>query len=139
MKSFRKELTFETETRIAFINITDQVEDCIRESGIQEGLCLVCAMQVTASCFIGDNEKGSLQDLNKWVERMAPHEPLTLWKHNEGGEENGDATLKRHLMGREVVIAVTSGKADFGTWEQVFYGEFDGLRSKNVLVKIIGE
>jgi secondary thiamine-phosphate synthase enzyme len=139
MKNFRKELTFETEERVAFVNITEQVEDAIRESGIMEGLCLVSAMHVTASCFIGDNEKGSLLDLTKWVDRMAPHEPLTLWKHNETGEENGDAHLKRQLMGREVVIAVTAGKADFGVWEQVFYGEFDGLRSKNVLVKIIGE
>lgn len=139
MKSFRKELTFETETRLEFVNITEQVEDAIRESGIIDGLCLVSAMHVTASCFIGDNERGSIQDLTKWVDRMAPHEPLTLWKHNETGEENGDAHLKRQLMGREVVIAVTGGKADFGTWEQVYYGEFDGQRSKNVLVKIIGE
>ena len=139
MKSFRKELTFETETRVAFVNITEQVEDAIKESGIQDGLCLVAALHVTASCFIGDNEKGSIQDLNKWVERMAPHEPLTLWKHNETGEENGDSHLKRQLMGREVTIAITGGKADFGTWEQVFYGEFDGMRSKNVLIKIIGE
>ncbi len=139
MKSFRKELTFETETRVAFIDITEQVEDAIRESGIMEGLALVSPLHVTASCFIGDDEKGSMADLTKWADRMAPHEPLTLWKHNETGEENGDATLKRHLMGREVVIAVTAGKCDFGTWEHVFYGEFDGQRPKNVLVKIIGE
>lgn len=139
MKSFRKELTFETETRVAFINITDQVEDAVKESGIQEGLCLIAALHTTSSCFIGDNEKGSIQDLTKWVDRMAPHEPLTLWKHNETGEENGDAHLKRQLMGREITIPVTAGRADLGTWEQLFYGEFDGMRSKNVLIKIIGE
>ncbi len=139
MKSFRKELSIETETRFALINITEQVEDAIREASIQEGLCLVTPMHVTGSCFIGDNEKGSIADIAKWAEKMAPHEPLTLWKHNESGEENGDATLKRHLMGREVMIAVTAGKADFGTWEQVFYGEFDGTTSKKVLVKVIGE
>jgi secondary thiamine-phosphate synthase enzyme len=139
MKSFRKELPFETETRFALINITEQVEAAISESGIMEGLALVTPMHVTGSCFINDNEKGTLQDLNKWIDRMAPHEPLTLWKHNETGDDNGDAPLKRQLMGREVVIAVTAGKADFGTWEQVFYGEFDGGSSKNVLIKIIGE
>lgn len=139
MKSFRKELTFETETRVAFINITEQVEAAIRESGIIDGLALITPMHVTASCFINDNEKGLLADFAKWADRMAPHEPLTLWKHNETGEDNGDAHLKRQLMGREVMIAVTGGKGDFGTWEQVFYGEFDGQRPKNVLIKIIGE
>ena len=139
MKSFRKELTFETETRVAFVNITEKVEEAIRESGIMEGLALVAPMHVTASVFINDNEKGLISDITRWSDRMAPHEPLSLWKHNETGEENADAHLKRQLMGREVVIAVTKGKGDFGTWEQVFYGEFDGLRPKNVLVKIIGE
>ena len=139
MKSYRKELEIETEARMAFINITEQVESSIRESGIMDGFALVNAMDVTSSCFIGDNEKGSLADLNKWVDRMAPHEPLTLWKHNEDGEENGDAHLKRQLMGREVMIAVTGGKCDFGTWEQLFFGEFDGPKSKKVLIKIIGE
>lgn len=139
MKSFRKELTFETESRVQLVNITEQVEDAIRESGIVEGLALVSPIHVTASCFVSDNEKGLMADFLKWIEKMAPHEPLTLWKHNEGGEENADAHLKRQLMGREVVVAVTGGKGDFGTWEQVFYGEFDGQRPKNVLVKIIGE
>ena len=139
MKNYRKELTFETETRVAVLNITEQVEGCIKESGISEGLCLVNPIHVTASCFINENEKGTIQDITKWMERMAPHEPLNLWKHNDAGEENGDAFLKRQLMGREVVIAVTGGKADFGTWEHLFYADFDGNQSKNVLVKIIGE
>lgn len=139
MKSFRKELTFETDKRIDFINITEQVEEAIRESGIIEGLALIAPIHVTASVFINDNEKGLIADLTKWTDKIAPHEPLNLWKHNEGGEENADAHLKRQLMGREVVIAVTSGKPDFGTWEQVFYGDFDGKHPKNVLIKVIGE
>ncbi len=139
MKHFRKELTFEVETRFALVNITEQVESAIKESNIMEGLALVAPMDVTSSVFINDNEKGSIQDMTKWCDRMAPHEPTNLWKHNEAGEENGDAHLKRQLMGREVVIAVTGGKCDFGTWEQVFYGEYDGQRSKKVLIKIIGE
>ncbi len=140
MKSFRKELTFETETRFALVNITDQIESAVRESNIMEGLMVVSPMDVTASVYINDNEKSSIQDMTKWVDRMAPHDPKNLWKHNEEeGVENGDAYIKRQLMGREVVIAITAGKCDFGTWEQVFYGEFDGQKSKKVLIKIIGE
>lgn len=139
MKSYRKELWFNVPTRRAFINITPLVEDCLRESQIQEGLVLVNAMHITASVFINDDEPGLHQDYDDWLESLAPHEPITRYRHNRTGEDNGDAHLKRQIMGREVVIAVTNGHLDFGPWEQIFYGEFDGRRRKRVLVKIIGE
>jgi secondary thiamine-phosphate synthase enzyme len=139
MKSYRKELWFEVPTRRAFINITRQVEACLRESGVQEGLVLVNAMHITASVFINDDESGLHQDYEKWLERLAPHEPVAQYLHNRTGEDNADAHLKRQVMGREVVVAVTKGKLDFGPWEQIFYGEFDGRRKKRALVKIIGE
>ena len=139
MRSFRKELWFETSTRRSFINITPQVEDALRESGIQEGLCLVNAMHITASVYINDDERGLLADYENWLEELAPHEPISHYRHNNTGEDNGDAHLKRQIMGREVVVAVTDGQLDFGPWEQIFYGEFDGRRRKRVLVKIIGE
>ncbi len=139
MKSYRKELWFETSTRRAFINITPQVEEALRESGIEEGLCLVNAMHITASVYINDDEPGLLADYEDWLEGLAPHEPISGYRHNRTGEDNGDAHLKRQVMGREVVVAVTNGKLDFGPWEQIFYGEFDGRRRKRVLVKIIGE
>ncbi len=139
MKSYRKELWFETPTRRAYINITPQVEACLRESGIKEGLLLVNAMHITASVYINDDERGLLQDYDDWLEGLAPHEPLSRYRHNRTGEDNGDAHLKRQVMGRGVVVAVTNGRLDFGPWEQIFYGEFDGRRRKRVLVKIIGE
>jgi secondary thiamine-phosphate synthase enzyme len=139
MKSYRKELWFNTDKRREFINITPQVEECLRESGIQDGLCLVNAMHITASVFINDDESGLHQDYERWLEKLAPHEPISQYLHNRTGEENGDAHLKRQVMGREVVVAITNGKLDFGDWEQIFYGEFDGRRRKRVLVKIIGE
>lgn len=139
MKTYRKELWFNLPGRRGFVNITPQVEECLRESGIREGLCLVNAMNITASVFINDDESGLHADFERWLEQLAPHEPLTLYRHNNTGEDNGDAHLKRTIMGREVVAAVTNGKLDFGTWEQIFYGEFDGRRRKHVLVKIIGE
>ena len=139
MKSFRKELWFEVPTRRAFINITAQVNDCLRESGIREGLVLVNAMHITASVFINDDESGLHQDYERWLEQLAPHEPTSKYMHNRTGEDNADAHLKRQVMGREVVVAVTAGKLDFGPWEQIFYGEFDGGRRKRALVKIIGE
>ena len=139
MKYFRKELWFDVPSRRAFINITSQVETCLRESEIQEGLILVCAMHITASVFINDDESGLHQDYERWLESLAPHEPVSQYLHNRTGEDNADAHLKRQVMGREVVVAVTNGKLDFGPWEQIFYGEFDGGRSKRVLVKIIGE
>jgi len=139
MKSHRKELWFNVPERVGFINITAQVEDALKESGIREGLALINAMHITASVFINDNEPGLHQDYEDWLENLAPHEPIALYRHNRTGEENGDAHLKRQIMGREVVVAVTKGKLDFGTWEQIFYGEFDGRRRKRVLVKIIGE
>ncbi len=139
MKSYRKELYFHVPRRRAFINITPQVEDCLRESGIQEGLCLVNAMHITASVFINDDESGLHQDFEAWLEALAPHEPVSRYRHNRTGEDNADAHLKRQVMGREVVVAVTGGRLDFGPWEQIFYGEFDGRRPKRVLVKIIGE
>ncbi len=139
MKSYRKELWFSTSKRREFINITSQVTDCLRESGIQEGLVLVNAMHITASVFINDNESGLHHDYEQWLEKLAPHEPISQYRHNLTGEDNGDAHLKRQIMGREVVIAITQGKLDFGPWEQIFYGEFDGRRRKRVLVKIIGE
>jgi secondary thiamine-phosphate synthase enzyme len=139
MKSFRKELWFNTKERVEFINITKDVQQAIRESGIKEGLCLVNAMHITASVFINDNESGLHEDYKNWLEKLAPHEPLSLYKHNLTGEDNGDAHLKRQIMGREVVVAITNGFLDFGPWEQIFYGEFDGKRRKRVLIKIIGE
>ncbi len=139
MKSYRKELWFNVRARREFINITPQVEDCLRESGIREGLALVNAMHITASVFINDNESGLHHDYEVWLEKLAPHEPISQYQHNRTGEDNGDAHLKRQVMGREVVVAVTDGSLDFGTWEQIFYGEFDGRRRKRVLVKIIGE
>ncbi len=138
MKSFRKELWFNIPSRRGFENITPQVEDCLRESGVSEGLVLVNAMHITASVFINDDERGLLGDFEKWLEKLAPHEPVSQYAHNTG-EDNADAHLKRSVMGREVVVAVTKGKLDFGPWEQIFYGEFDGRRKKRVLVKIIGE
>ncbi len=139
MKSFRKELWFNTQSRRAFINITGQVEEALRESGIKEGLCLVNAMNITASVFINDDESGLHNDYEKWLEKIAPHEPIDQYEHNDTGEDNADAHMKRQVMGREVVVAVTNGELDFGTWEQIFYGEFDGKRKKRVLIKIIGE
>jgi secondary thiamine-phosphate synthase enzyme len=139
MKSYRKELWFNVPTRRDFIHITPQVEECLRESGIQEGLCLVNAMHITASVYINDNEHGLLGDYEGWLEGLAPHEPVSHYQHNRTGEDNADAHLKRQVMGREVVVAVTDGRLDFGTWERIFYGEFDGRRRKRVLVKIIGE
>ncbi len=138
MKSFRKELWFTIPSRRGFVNITPQVEDCLRESGVSEGIVLVNAMHITASVFINDDERGLLGDFEKWLERLAPHEPVSQYAHNTG-EDNADAHLKRQVMGREVVVAITKGKLDFGPWEQIFYGEFDGRRKKRVLVKIIGE
>ncbi len=139
MKSFRKELWFNLPTRRGFVNITPQVEGALHESGIREGLCLVNAMHITASVFINDDESGLHQDYEKFLEGLAPHEPTDRYLHNRTGEDNADAHIKRQLMGREVVAAVTEGKLDFGPWEQIFYGEFDGRRRKRVLVKIIGE
>lgn len=138
MKSYRKELHFHTETRRAFLNITPRVEEALRESGITEGLLLVNAMHITASVFINDDERGLHADFERWLERLAPEKPHGQYAHN-GFEDNADAHIKRTLMGREAVVAVTGGRLDFGTWEQIFYGEFDGKRSKRVLVKIIGE
>jgi len=138
MKSYRRELWFETPTRRAFINITPQVENCLAESGIREGLCLVNAMHITASVFINDDECGLHADFERWLEKLAPEKPHSQYAHNNG-EDNADAHLKRSIMGREVVVAVTEGRLDFGPWEQIFYGEFDGRRRKRVLVKIIGE
>ncbi len=139
MKSYREELWFDTPQRRAFLNITPQVEECLRKSGIKEGLLLCNAMHITASVYINDDERGLLQDYEDWLEELAPHEPISHYRHNRTGEDNGDAHLKRQVMGREVVVAVTAGKLDFGPWEQIFYGEFDGGRRKRVLVKIIGE
>ncbi len=138
MKSYRKELWFNVPERRGFINITGQVEECVRESGIAEGIVLVNAMHITASVFINDDESGLHHDLDRWLEGLAPHEPVSQYRHNVG-EDNADAHLKRSVMGRETVAAITKGKLDFGPWEQIFYGEFDGRRKKRVLVKIIGE
>ncbi len=138
MKSYRKELWFETSTRRAFINITPEVEKCLAESGINEGLILVNAMHITSSVFINDDESGLHHDFEVWLEKLAPEKPYSQYRHN-GFEDNADAHIKRTLMGREVVVAVTNGRLDFGPWEQIFYGEFDGKRRKRVLVKIIGE
>ena len=139
MKSLTEHLWFEIPNRRGFINITDVVERLVAKSGVKEGLCLVNAMHITASVFINDAEEGLLQDYEDWLERLAPHEPTTQYRHNRTGEDNADAHLKRQVMGREVVVAITQGKLDFGPWEQIFYGEFDGRRRKRVLVKIIGE
>ncbi|MBN1537833.1 MAG: YjbQ family protein [Anaerolineales bacterium] len=139
MKSYRKELWFDIPSRRAFINITPQITACILESGIKEGFVLVNAMHITASVFINDDESGLHQDYDRWLEKLAPHEPINQYEHNRTGEDNADAHMKRQVMGREVVVAVTKGKLDFGPWEQIFYGEFDGYRRKRVLVKIIGE
>lgn len=138
MKSYRKELWFEIQTRRAFVNITPDVETCLRESGVEEGLVLVNAMHITASVFINDDERGLHHDYEVWLESLAPHEPVSHYHHNRTGEDNADAHLKRQVMGREVVVAITQGNLDFGPWEQIFYGEFDGSRRKRVLVKIIG-
>ncbi|MDR1727236.1 MAG: secondary thiamine-phosphate synthase enzyme YjbQ [Acidobacteriota bacterium] len=138
MKSYRKELGFRTRTRREFVNITSLVETALAESGVREGLCLVNAMHITASVFINDNEGGLHRDFERWLEKLAPEKPYDQYEHN-GYEDNGDAHLKRTVMGREVVVAVTEGRLDFGPWEQIFYGEFDGMRQKRVLVKIIGE
>ncbi len=139
MKSFRKELWFNLPNRCGFVNITDQVRACLLESGIREGLALVNAMHITASVFINDDESGLHKDYEIWLEGLAPHEPISHYDHNLTGEDNADAHLKRQVMGREVVVAISDGKLDFGPWEQIFYGEFDGRRRKRVLVKIIGE
>lgn len=139
MKSYRKELWFKVLSRQGFINITPDVESCLAESGVKEGLALVNAMHITASVFINDDESGLHYDYEMWLEEIAPHEPLSRYRHNLTGEDNADAHIKRQIMGREVVVAITNGKLDFGPWEQIFYGEFDGRRRKRVLVKIIGE
>ena len=139
MKSFRHELWFEIPTRVGFRNITAEVERCVRDGGVREGLVLVNAMHITASVFVNDDERGLHQDFTRWLEELAPHAPIERYRHNDTGEDNGDAHLKRQVMGREVVVAITEGKLDFGPWEQIFYGEFDGRRRKRVLVKIVGE
>ena len=138
MKSYRKELWMNTNTRRAYLNITPQIDECLKESGVQEGFLLCNAMHITASVFINDDESGLHADFDRWLEKLAPEKPYSQYQHN-GFEDNGDAHLKRSVMGREVVVAVTNGKLDFGPWEQIFYGEFDGKRSKRILVKIIGE
>jgi secondary thiamine-phosphate synthase enzyme len=139
MKSHTKYLTFNVPTRMDFVHITPQVQDAVAESNIREGLCLVNAMHITASVFINDNESGLHEDYKRWLEELAPHEPISRYKHNRTGEDNGDAHQKRQIMGREVVIAVTNGRLDLGPWEAIFYGEFDGRRPKRVLIKVIGE
>lgn len=139
MKSVTEYLTFNVPSRRGFVNITSQIEKIVQKSGINEGLCLVNAMHITASVFINDNESGLHHDYEKWLEELAPHEPTDQYEHNKTGEDNADAHLKRQVMGREVVVAITNGQLDFGPWEQIFYGEFDGRRSKRVLVKLIGE
>jgi len=138
MKSLTEYLWFNIPKRRAFVNITPQVEELVRKSGVKEGLCLVNAMHITASVFINDDESGLHQDFEEFLEGLAPHEPLSRYRHNRSGEDNGDAHIKRTIMGREVVVAITNGKLDFGPWEQIFYGEFDGQRRKRVLIKIIG-
>jgi secondary thiamine-phosphate synthase enzyme len=139
MKSLTEQLWFEVPNRRGFVNITDTISELVRKSGVKEGLCLVNAMHITASVFINDAEDGLLHDYEVWLEKLAPHEPVSAYRHNRTGEDNADAHLKRQVMGREVVVAITKGKLDFGPWEQIFYGEFDGRRRKRVLVKIIGE
>ena len=139
MKSLTEYLVFDTHNRVEFINITPEVEALVERSGVQEGLCLVNAMHITASVFINDDERGLHGDFEEWLEGLAPHEPISKYRHNRTGEDNADGHLKRTVMGREVVVAITGGRLDFGPWEQIFYGEFDGRRRKRVLVKIIGE
>ena len=139
MKSYTEHLTMNVPGKMAFVNLTPKVAECVRKSGVQEGLCLVNAMHITASVFINDAEDGLLHDYEVWLEKLAPHAPTSQYRHNLTGEDNADAHLKRQVMGREVVVAITKGKLDFGPWEQIFYGEFDGNRRKRVLVKIIGE
>ena len=139
MKSLTRHLTLQIPERRAYLNITPQVEELVRTSGVKEGLCLVNAMHITASVYINDDEAGLLEDYDEWLEGLAPHEPIDRYRHNRTGEDNGDAHLKRQIMGREVVVAITEGRLDFGPWEQIFYGEFDGRRPKRVLVKIIGD
>ena len=139
MKSYRKEIWLNIPSRRSFINITSKIEECLRESGITEGIALVNAMHITASVFINDDESGLHKDYDEWLEKLAPHDPISQYRHNQTGEDNADAHLKRQIMGREVVVAVSDGCLDFGPWEQIFYGEFDGRRPKRVLVKIIGE
>jgi secondary thiamine-phosphate synthase enzyme len=139
MKSYRKELWFEVPRRRGFVNITREVERCLVESGVKEGLVLVNAMHITASVFINDDEAGLHYDYEMWLEKIAPHEPVRQYRHNDTGEDNADAHIKRQIMGREVVVAISNGRLDFGPWEQIFYGEFDGGRRKRVLVKIIGQ
>lgn len=139
MKSLTEYLTFNTKTRVAFVNLTPQVRQIVKQSQVKEGLCLVNAMHISASVFINDNESGLHRDYAKWLEKLAPHEPIDQYDHNLTGEDNADAHLKRQVMGREVVVAITNGELDFGPWEQIFYGEFDGKRPKRVLVKVIGE
>ena len=139
MKSYRKELWFDIPGRRAFVNITPEVERIVRDSKVAEGLCLVNAMHITASVYINDDEEGLLADYDEWLEGLAPHAPVERYRHNNTGEDNADAHLKRQVMGREVVVAITGGKLDFGPWEQIFYGEFDGNRNKRVLIKVIGE
>jgi secondary thiamine-phosphate synthase enzyme len=139
MKSFTRELSFHVPERMDFVHITGEVEEAVRESGVREGLCLVNAMHITASVFINDDESGLHQDYKEWLERLAPHAPIERYRHNRTGEDNGDAHHKRQIMGREVVVAITDGRLHLGTWERIFYGEFDGRRRKRVLVKILGE
>ena len=139
MKSLTEYLTFKTRSKKEFVNITSDIEELVQKSSIKEGICLVNAMHITASVFINDNESGLHHDYDKWLEEIAPHDPIDQYKHNDTGEDNADAHLKRQVMGREVIIAITDGNLDFGPWESIFYGEFDGQRSKRVLVKIIGE
>ena len=139
MKSHTKYLTFNVPARMDFVHITPQVQEAVKESGVREGLCLVNSMHITSSVFINDHESGLHEDYKRWLEELAPHEPISQYKHNRTGEDNGDAHLKRQVMGREVVVAITNGKLDLGTWEAIFYGEFDGRRSKRLLIKIIGE
>lgn len=139
MKSYREEVWFSTKSRREYINITGTVQEAINKSGVKEGLCLVNAMHITASVYINDDERGLIKDYDQWLERLAPHEPISQYRHNDTGEDNADAHMKRQVMGREVVVAITKGKLDFGPWEQIFYGEFDGRRKKRALIKIIGE
>jgi secondary thiamine-phosphate synthase enzyme len=139
MKSYREEVWIETQTRRDYINITPQVQSAVKKSGVKEGLCLVNPMHITASVYINDDEQGLLKDYDDFLERLVPHEPISKYRHNNTGEDNGDAHIKRQVMGREVVAAITNGKLDFGPWEQIFYAEFDGRRRKRVLIKIIGE
>ena len=139
MKSHTKYLTFNVPARMDLVHITPQVEEAVKESGVKEGLCLVNSMHITSSVFINDNESGLHEDYKRWLEELAPHAPISQYRHNRTGEDNGDAHLKRQIMGREVVVAITNGRLDLGTWERIFYGEFDGRRNKRILIKIIGE